>query len=54
MVTLSADTDSRWQAEAIQNFRQRTVPVVFIAGKHIGGCDQVVKLHEDNLLKDML
>ena len=33
---------------------QRTVPNVFIRGRHVGDCDDVKKLHEDRLLMDMI
>ncbi|KAK9090379.1 hypothetical protein Sjap_023556 [Stephania japonica] len=33
---------------------QRTVPNVFIGGKHIGGCDTVTGLNKDGKLKPIL
>lgn len=33
---------------------QRTVPNVFINGKHIGGCDTIVKLHSTGELAKIL
>uniref|UniRef100_A0A6B2LRK3 Glutaredoxin domain-containing protein n=1 Tax=Arcella intermedia TaxID=1963864 RepID=A0A6B2LRK3_9EUKA len=33
---------------------QRTVPSVWIHGKHIGGSDKVVSLHAEGLLKDLV
>ncbi|KAL8041961.1 hypothetical protein ABFX02_09G018600 [Erythranthe guttata] len=33
---------------------QRTVPNVFIAGKHIGGCDAVVAKHQQGALVPLL
>ncbi|KAG2307736.1 hypothetical protein Bca52824_027484 [Brassica carinata] len=33
---------------------QRTVPNVFIGNNHIGGCDDVTKLHRDGKLVPML
>ena len=33
---------------------QRTVPSIFIAGKHVGGCDSVHKLHEEKKLLPMV
>ena len=33
---------------------QRTVPNVFIGGKHIGGCDDTMKLHNDGELETLL
>ncbi|KAF3335821.1 monothiol glutaredoxin-S10 [Carex littledalei] len=33
---------------------QSTVPNVFIGGKHIGGCSDTIKLHQDGELKKLL
>lgn len=33
---------------------QRSVPSIFIGGKHIGGCDKVHELHDNGKLKDLL
>lgn len=33
---------------------QRTVPNVFIGGKHVGGCDDTVRLHQEGKLVPML
>lgn len=33
---------------------QRTVPNVFVQGKHIGGCDDTFKLHAQNKLIPMM
>ncbi|KAJ4712364.1 Glutaredoxin [Melia azedarach] len=33
---------------------QRTVPNVFIGGKHIGGCDTVVEKHQEGKLVPLL
>jgi len=33
---------------------QRTVPNVFIAGKHLGGCDDTLKAHSENRLLQMI
>ncbi|KAJ8498251.1 hypothetical protein OPV22_008803 [Ensete ventricosum] len=33
---------------------QRTVPNVFIGGKHIGGCDATVALHQEGKLEPLL
>ncbi|KAI6675371.1 hypothetical protein NL676_003277 [Syzygium grande] len=34
--------------------RQRTVPNVFIGGKHIGGSDEVLEMHQSGKLKPLL
>ena len=33
---------------------QRSVPNIFINGKHIGGCDTVVGLHKSGKLQELL
>ena len=33
---------------------QRTVPNIFIRGKHIGGADDTIKLHEEGKLMDLI
>ena len=33
---------------------QRTVPNVWVKGKHIGGCDDTFKAHFDGSLEDLL
>ncbi|KAL7687199.1 putative glutaredoxin, Thioredoxin-like superfamily [Plasmopara halstedii] len=33
---------------------QRTVPNIFIGGKHIGGCDDIIALHAKSELSSML
>lgn len=42
------------QAALLQWTGQRTVPNVFIGGKHIGGCDSVVAKHQAGELKKLL
>ncbi len=38
----------------LQLTKQRTVPNVFINGKHIGGCDSVLELHSQNKLTALI
>ena len=33
---------------------QRTVPNIFIRGKHIGGADDTIKLHDEGKLMDLI
>jgi len=33
---------------------QRTVPNIFVNGKHLGGCDDTMAAHDDGRLKQML
>ena len=40
------------ELEGISN--QRTVPNVFIGGRHIGGCDHTLALHEEGRLAEAL
>lgn len=53
------ELDTRDDGAAIQSLLlditgQRTVPNVFINGKHIGGCDAVMALHAKSELVPML
>lgn len=45
---------SAMQSALYELTRQRTVPNVFINGKHIGGCDQVMQLERKGALKRLL
>ncbi|KAI3880165.1 hypothetical protein MKW92_016548 [Papaver armeniacum] len=42
------------QAALLEWTGQRTVPNVFIGGKHVGGCDSVTGLHQKGKLVNML
>ena len=42
------------QAELAEFSGQRTVPNIFIKGKHVGGCDKVHQLHAEGKLLSML
>ncbi|KAL1810337.1 hypothetical protein DCAR_0730027 [Daucus carota subsp. sativus] len=42
------------QAALAQWTGQRTVPNVFIGGKHVGGCDDVTKKHREGKLVPLL
>ncbi|KAI3895350.1 hypothetical protein MKX03_025765 [Papaver bracteatum] len=42
------------QAALLEWTEQRTVPNVFIGGKHVGGCDSVTALHQQGKLVNML
>ncbi|XP_022134425.1 glutaredoxin [Momordica charantia] len=54
-VELDRESDgSEIQAALAQWTGQRTVPNVFIGGKHIGGCDATVALHKKGGLVPML
>ncbi|CAA0820186.1 Glutaredoxin-C2 [Striga hermonthica] len=45
---------SELQAALFEWTGQRTVPNVFIGGKHIGGCDATTNLHNQGKLVPML
>ncbi|KAJ4769219.1 Glutaredoxin [Rhynchospora pubera] len=54
-VELDYETDgSEIQSALHQWTGQRTVPNVFIGGKHIGGCDNTVALHNQGKLVPLL
>ncbi|DBA01366.1 TPA: hypothetical protein N0F65_001605 [Lagenidium giganteum] len=42
------------QALLLEMTKQRTVPNVFIKGKHIGGCDDTIELYANNELEALL
>lgn len=45
---------SEIQAYLLEQSGQRTVPNVYIKGKHIGGCDNILSLDQSGQLKAML
>ncbi|GER47981.1 glutaredoxin [Striga asiatica] len=49
-----ASDGSELQAALFEWTGQRTVPNVFIGGKHIGGCDATTNLHNQGKLVPML
>ncbi|KAJ0230918.1 Glutaredoxin-C2 [Hirschfeldia incana] len=54
-VELDKESDGSQVQSALAEWTgQRTVPNVFIGDKHIGGCDDVTKLHKDGKLAPML
>ncbi|PHU27611.1 Glutaredoxin [Capsicum chinense] len=54
-VELDSEKDgSEIQAALVEWTGQRTVPNVFIVGKHIGGCDATTALHRDGKLVPLL
>ncbi|KAG7388911.1 hypothetical protein PHYPSEUDO_011558 [Phytophthora pseudosyringae] len=48
------DDGAEIQSQLLELTGQRTVPNVFINGKHIGGCDAVMALHAKSELVPML
>ncbi|XP_074310818.1 glutaredoxin-C6 [Silene latifolia] len=54
-IELDSESDgSDIQAALAEWTKQRTVPNVFIGGKHIGGCDSTVNLNNQGKLVPML
>ncbi|KAH7510613.1 hypothetical protein FEM48_Zijuj05G0072600 [Ziziphus jujuba var. spinosa] len=54
IVFLLKGDGSEIQSELAKWTGQRTVPNVFIGGKHIGGCDSVLEKHQAGLLVPLL
>ncbi|KAL5813854.1 hypothetical protein ACOSQ4_024495 [Xanthoceras sorbifolium] len=55
VIELDEQSDgSKIQAALLEWTGQRTVPNVFIGGKHIGGCDSVVEKHQGGKLVPLL
>ncbi|KAJ4902672.1 glutaredoxin-like [Raphanus sativus] len=54
-VELDKESDGTQVQSALAEWTgQRTVPNVFIGGKHIGGCDSVTNLHKNRKLVPLL
>ncbi|KAI5665509.1 hypothetical protein M9H77_15362 [Catharanthus roseus] len=54
-IELDAESDgSELQSALAEITGQRTVPNVFIGGKHIGGCDATTALHQGGKLVPLL
>ncbi|KAJ0971513.1 hypothetical protein J5N97_019472 [Dioscorea zingiberensis] len=54
-VELNVESDgSELQAALLEWTGQRTVPNVFIGGKHIGGCDNTMEMHKGGKLVPLL
>ncbi|XP_031287772.1 glutaredoxin [Pistacia vera] len=55
VIELDVESDgSKIQSALAEWTGQRTVPNVFIGGKHIGGCDTVVEKHQGGKLVPLL
>ncbi|KAI3971029.1 hypothetical protein MKX01_024676 [Papaver californicum] len=55
VIELNQESDGDdMQAALLEWTGQRTVPNVFIGGKHVGGCDSVTALHQKGKLVNML
>ncbi|KAJ9562499.1 hypothetical protein OSB04_007659 [Centaurea solstitialis] len=53
-VSMSKGDGSELQSALNDWVKQRTVPNVFIGGKHVGGCDSTIALHQAGKLVPML
>ena len=51
---LSIDNGTTIHEKLKEMTGQRTVPNVFIRGKHIGGADDTIKLHDEGKLMDLI
>ena len=47
---IRVDNDSQLREQMIQISGRRTVPQIFIGGRHVGGFDDLKALHEKNEL----
>ncbi|ORX88045.1 glutaredoxin [Basidiobolus meristosporus CBS 931.73] len=45
---------SEIQAALLELSGQRTVPNIYIKGKHLGGCDDLLKAHSSGKLEQLL
>ena len=48
------DNGAEIQADLADLSGQRTVPNIFIKGKHVGGCDKIHQLHDEGKLLSMI
>ena len=51
---IRVDLDPDERARMMEITGRRTVPQVFIGGKHVGGCDDTVAAHKSGELKKLL
>lgn len=42
------------QEALFERTKQKTVPNVFVNGRHVGGCDATIQAHEDGRLAEFL
>jgi len=48
------DLDPQRRQEMVQRSGRRTVPQIWIGGRHVGGCDDLYELEADGALDAML
>jgi glutaredoxin 3 len=51
---IRVDTNLAKLDEMVAKTGRRTVPQIFIGDTHVGGCDELVKLHHEGKLLPML
>jgi glutaredoxin 3 len=51
---INVDEDAKLREEMMTRSGKRTVPQIFIGGKHIGGCDDLVALDGDGELDRLI
>lgn len=51
---IQANGGSREREEALQRSGRTSVPQIFIAGRHVGGCDDLLALERSGKLDPML
>jgi glutaredoxin 3 len=53
-VEISVDGDASLRSEMMQKSGRHTVPQIWVADKHIGGCDELSSLERSGQLDSML
>jgi len=51
---IAVDTDAGKRREMMEKSRQRTVPQIWIADEHVGGCDELFMLERQGKLDGLL
>jgi len=51
---IRVDQNPEMRLEMIERSQRRTVPQIFIADQHVGGCDDLFALERSNDLDDLL
>jgi glutaredoxin 3 len=51
---INVEDDGKSREEMIARSNQRTVPQIFIGGKHVGGCDDLIELDRSGELDRLI
>ena len=51
---INVEDDAKFREEMIARSNQRTVPQIFIGGKHVGGCDDLYELDRSGELDRLI